>query len=181
MIGRFSRSRPGPPVTEEPQHERRTPMNEPAPLLPVSELALELPAPSVEGWPSYLAGRGIEITLDDIGRESITRAAARELIIEHSENEAQERERLQQHREAVERQAIERDQQWRAEMPRGIPVGTFPDGVDPIIGQIEAEKASDPRRRQMEEELWGRKFGRPATVDEPEYTYHPIKQEADES
>ena len=57
-------------------------------LVPLSVLALDLSAPSVGGWPAYLAGRGIEVVADDLGRDSITRADARRLFTERREAEA---------------------------------------------------------------------------------------------
>jgi hypothetical protein len=54
----------------------------------------------------------------------------------------------------------------------------FPPGEDPIRIQIAAELAADPRRASMQE-LMDAQFGR-AAGDEPEYTYHPIREEADE-
>ena len=51
------------------------------PPAPLSHLELDLPAP-VEGWAVFLAGRGVEVTLDDIGRMSVSRGDARQLLIE---------------------------------------------------------------------------------------------------
>ena len=149
-------------------------MNE---LIPLSVLELNLAPPG--GWSVYLAGHGIAVVEDDIGRPAIARAAARHLLIEYREAQAREVERLRRHREEVERQAIEQDEQFRAQLHPGIPLGTFPDGVDPIIGQIEAEKASDPRRKSMREELLDAQFGR-SPGDEIPYTYHPIGPASDD-
>ena len=49
----------------------------PEPPVPLSHLELDLPAP-VAGWPAFLAARGVEVTLDDIGRMSISRDDARQ-------------------------------------------------------------------------------------------------------
>jgi hypothetical protein len=57
------------------------------PLVPLSVIELDLPAP-VEGWTSYLASRNIEIVTDDLGRLSISRADAKQLFDERPEGEA---------------------------------------------------------------------------------------------
>jgi hypothetical protein len=41
----------------------------------MSVLALDLPAPG-DGWSAFLAGRGIEVVTDDIGRKTISRGHA---------------------------------------------------------------------------------------------------------
>jgi hypothetical protein len=51
----------------EPASDVIVPPEQPVPL---SVLELDLPTP-VEGWTFLLAARGVEITLDDIGRMSI--------------------------------------------------------------------------------------------------------------
>jgi hypothetical protein len=151
-------------------------MNE---LIPLSVLELDMAPPSTGGWSAYLAGYGIAVVEDDIGRLSIARGAARHLLAEHREAEAREVERLRRHREETERQAIERDEKFRAGHP-GIPAGTFPEGVDPVAAQIQAEKDADPRIGGMQEELWGRKFGRAATADEASFVYHPVQRGEEE-
>jgi hypothetical protein len=45
-------------------------------LIPLSHLALDLPAPTT-GWPVELDRRGIEVVTDDIGRKAISRADAK--------------------------------------------------------------------------------------------------------
>jgi hypothetical protein len=79
--------------------------------VPLSVLELDLPAPA-EGWHVYLAGRGVEVTLDDIGRAAISRADARQVFDERREAEARRREKAAE----LERQAVVRDQQRRAQI-----------------------------------------------------------------
>jgi hypothetical protein len=50
-----------------------------------------LPEPA-GGWVAYLAGRGIEVITDDIGRDAISRDDARLLIAERRAAEARKRE-----------------------------------------------------------------------------------------
>jgi hypothetical protein len=87
---------------------RTAPAAEPAPdvkfsaddLIAISVLALDLAEPPVGGWAAYLKGRGIAVIDDGIGRPSISRDDARQLLDEKRENEARRR-------EIAERQAIE--------------------------------------------------------------------------
>ena len=64
----------------------------PEELVPLSVLALDLAQPA-EGWNIYLAGRGITVTVDDLGRTAIARGDARRLFVERRENEARGREK----------------------------------------------------------------------------------------
>ena len=70
--------------------------------------------PAVVGWAVYLAGRGIAIQVDDIGRQAIARADARQLLDEQREM----REIARKH-ELIERQAVEADRQRRAQLWQG--------------------------------------------------------------
>jgi hypothetical protein len=51
------------------------------PVIPLSVLALDLDVP-VEGWATFLTGRGIEILTDDLGRASVARGDARQLFVD---------------------------------------------------------------------------------------------------
>jgi hypothetical protein len=117
-------------------------------LIPLSVLQLDLAAAGVGGLPAYLVGRGIAIKLDDIGRECVTRAAARDLLAEQRESEA----RKARKREEAERQAAERDREWRAQLHRGIPAGLIPEGVAPAAAMLQAAHDARPRRRSMLED-----------------------------
>jgi hypothetical protein len=59
-------------------------------LVPLVVLELSLDVPAI-GWNVYLADRDIAITLDDLGREAVSRDDARMLIAEKRENEARAR------------------------------------------------------------------------------------------
>jgi hypothetical protein len=113
----------------------------PAELVPLSHLQLDLPAPG-EGWPVHLAHRGVEITLDDLGRASIARADARRLFSERREAEARSRERAAD----LERQMVERDRQFRASLGRGIPADAIPHGMTYAEAVVSAELDSQVYR-----------------------------------
>jgi hypothetical protein len=152
---------------------RTAPVVEPAPdvmvpaepPVPLSHLELDLPAP-VEGWAVFLAGRGVEVTLDDIGRMSVSRGDARQLLTEQREAEVQRREKAAE----LERQAVERDQQRRAQLWGGIPADLIPGGVAPAAAMLQAAVDSRPRRRSVLEDALA---GEGAT-------FHPIRHDPDE-
>jgi hypothetical protein len=126
---------------------------------PLSVLALDLMAP-VEGWATFLADRGISITIDDIARASVSRSDARQLLSEQREAEVRRREKAAQ----LERQAVERDRAWRAQLGGGIPAYAIPDGVAPAAAMLQAAVDARPRRTSvLEEALAGEAL-----------TFHPI-------
>jgi hypothetical protein len=154
MIGDKSRFRTAPVV--EPAPDVMVPAEPPVPL---SHLELDLPAP-VEGWGVFLAGRGVEVTLDDIGRMSVSRGDARQLLIEQREAEVRRREKAAE----SERQAVERDRAWRAQLGGGIPANAIPDGVAPAAAMLQAAVDARPRRTSvLQEALAGEAL-----------TFHPI-------
>jgi hypothetical protein len=120
-------------------------------LIPVSNLALDLDEPA-GGWVAYLKGRGIEVMTDDIGRPSIARADARQLLDEQREAEARKRAKLAEN----ERRAIEDDRLRRAQIWRGVPVEALPVGVSAGDAMAAAARESLPKRQsQLEEALSG--------------------------
>jgi hypothetical protein len=112
--------------------------------VPLSQLALDLPEPAA-GWAAELGRRGIPVELDDIGRPSITRAAARDLLTEHREDEA----RKARHRAETERQAVEADQAFRAQLPRGIPSAAVPAGVSAGLVMMLSDPFPSERRQSV--------------------------------
>lgn len=131
-------------------------------LIPISVVALDLPAPAT-GWPAWLADRHITVIRDDVGMKCISRGDARQLFADHLEDEA----RANRLRAEVERQAIEQDQQFRAQIAAGIPVDAVPVGMT----AAELMMASDPmgegsRRESVLEHALAHQDG--AIV------YHPI-------
>ena len=124
-------------------------------LIALSVLELGLPAPG-EGWPAYLADRGISITIDDIGWAAISRTDAR-----RREAEARARE----HTAVVERQAIEQDRQRLALIYKGVPADAVPIGVHPSTAMLQAAHDAGPRRASMVEEAFS---------NSGETTFHPM-------
>jgi hypothetical protein len=152
-------------VTEPPVHDDvMAPAADP---VPVSHLALDLPEPPVGGWVAYLAGRGLEVLTDDIGRPAVSRAIAGQLLTECREDEIRRREAA----EAAERQALEADRVRRANMPTGIPAGLVPDGLRPAEAMMLAGESSAPRAMCVREQLLQREL---AHRTEPELIYQPI-------
>jgi hypothetical protein len=134
-------------------------VNVAADVIPLSHLELDLVAP-VEGWTVFLAARGVEVTLDDIGRMSVSRGDARQLLIEQREAEVRRREKAAE----LERQAVERDRAWRAQLGGGIPANAIPDGVAPAAAMLQAAVDARPRRTSvLQEALAGEAL-----------TFHPI-------
>jgi hypothetical protein len=120
-------------------------------LVPISVLALDLDVPPV-GWDVYLSDRAIEIVPDDLGRRSVSRAAAKELIREKQAAESHARE-VMERREA---QLIQQDRLRRANMPTGIPAGAVPAGMTGAEAMVLAGEKRRPRsvREQLlEKEL----------------------------
>jgi hypothetical protein len=127
--------------------------------VPLSVLSLDLVAPAT-GWPAYLNSRGIEVVTDDIGRQAIGRADARQLFDEKRETEA----RRAQHFEAVERQAFADYQQQRARLFHGVSADELPVGVRAGDAMLQAARASLPKRQSpLEEAFSGESM-----------TFHPI-------
>ena len=89
-------------------------------LIPLSVLSLDLPAP-VTGWRAELHRRGLAIVRDDLGREAISRDAARSLLTEQRES-AERHARLQQ--EAEQRAAAQ-----AVQVAAGVPADAIPPGV----------------------------------------------------
>jgi hypothetical protein len=136
-------------------------MAEPVPL---STLGLDLAAPAA-GWAVELDRRGIPVEPDDLGRPSISRAAARELFAEHREDEA----RKARHREETERQAIEADRRFRAGLPGGIRSDAVPAGVT----AAQLMMLSDPMQGSRRQSVLEHSLANPAGA----LIYHPVAGE----
>jgi hypothetical protein len=117
-----------------------TSMGEPIPL---AVFELDYPTPPA-GWAAELNRRGVAIVLDDIGRPSIPRAAARDLLTEHREEEA----RKARHREEIERRAIEADRAFRAQLSRGIPADAVPVGMTAAQLMMAADPMDERSQRE---------------------------------
>ena len=92
---------------------------------------------------------------------------ARQLFDERREAEARAREIARRQEQA----AVEADQQWRAQLPNGLPWHALPHGVSPAEAWAQAEKDARPKRRSvLEEALAGEAM-----------TFHPIGPDGNES
>jgi hypothetical protein len=149
--------RPAPAA--KPDHDVIEPLE---PLVPLSVIQLDLDGPA-EGWASYLASRDIAVVLDDIGRLSISRDAARQLFDERREAEARKAEM----RAESEKRAVEADRQWRSQLPRGVPWYEVPDGVLPVVAMTAADRAAQPKRTSVLQEALANSGG---------MTYHSLAQ-----
>jgi hypothetical protein len=122
----------------------------PADVIPLSHLELDLPAP-VEGWAVFLAARGIEVTLDDIGRMAVARVDARQLLTERREREAEQARR----RKLQEAQAVADDQIRRSQIWGGIPADHLPPGVAPAAVMLQNDRDAQPKRQSVLEHALG--------------------------
>jgi hypothetical protein len=127
--------------TTEPTRDESSPLE---PLISLVELELSLDAP-VEGWTVFLAARGIEVTLDDIGRMAVARVDARRLLTEKREREAEQARR----RKLAEAQAVADDQLRRSRIWGGAPAV---EGVSAAALMLQADKDAQPRRRSVLQE-----------------------------
>jgi hypothetical protein len=103
------------------------------------------------------------VVLDDLGRRCTDRDTARGLFAERAEAERRQREAQQRHEEELAEQAANN-------RPRGgVPADRVPDGVSPAAAMLQAALDAEPRRRSVLEE---------ALDNEPDLTYHPVRDES---
>jgi hypothetical protein len=112
------------------------------PLIPLSVLALDLAEAPADGWAAFLAGQGISIEFDDLGRRAISRGDAKQLLDAQRQNEIRRQDLMARNEQA----AIEADRQFRAGLHPGIPWHALPDGVLPASAMLQQAKDSEPRR-----------------------------------
>jgi hypothetical protein len=108
--------------------------------VPLSHLGLDLDVPAI-GWVFYLTGRGVSVLVDDLGRDSISRVDAKQLLDERRQAEIRRREVA----ERQEQQAIEADRQWREHLNPGLPWYEIPPGVSAAELWAAAEKDAKPK------------------------------------
>jgi hypothetical protein len=116
------------------------------PTVPLSVLALDLAEP-VEGWPNFLGARAIAIIPDDLGRDCVSRQAARRLLDEKRESDL----RQAALRRLAEQQAVEDDERRRALIWKGVPASALPPDASPASVMLHAAKDARPRRQSMVE------------------------------
>ena len=132
-----------------------TQVSAPAEPIPLSVLTLDLAEPPIQGWSTYLASRGVELTLDDLGRLAVSRSDARMLLTEKREAETRRAELFAEQ----DRRAEQQDRLHRASLPAGIPAGMVPDGLTPAQGMMLADKSSGPQAKSVREQLLERELG----------------------
>ena len=114
----------------------------------------------------YLIGRNIPVVVDDIGRDAISRDAARQLFTEHRENQL----RAQEVAARQEQKAVEEDRRFRAALYRGQPWHELPVGVSAAEAWAAADRAARPKRTSVFEDS----LSHQGTV------FHPISGTPDE-
>ena len=131
------------PVTEHTESDNPLPIAhvDPADLLPISYLELNLPRPA-EGWPDFLGRRAIAFVPDDLGRDCVRRQDARRLLDE----QRAEMLRAAKRRKVAEAEAVEADQRRRALIWKGVSADAIPVGVHPATAMLQASKDAQPRR-----------------------------------
>jgi hypothetical protein len=136
------------------------------PLIPVSVLALDLPAPAVGGWHAYLAAKGIRVVGDDLGRDCVARGDAARLFGEKREDEV----RQAALRRLAEQEAVEADERRRALIWKGLPADAMPSDASPASVMLEAARDSGPRRQSAVA----------AFLDGDSMVMHPIHESGDD-
>jgi hypothetical protein len=134
--------------------------------VPLSVLTLDLAEP-VEGWHAFLAARGVEVVDDDLGRASVSRDAARQLLTEQREREAEQARR----RKLLEARQVADDQIRRAQIWQGIPADDLPPGVAPAAVMLQADRDARPRRQSVLQEV---------LAGSETLTYHPLPASGEE-
>lgn len=135
----------------------------PTPLIALSVLELDLDPPG-GGWDLDLARRGVSVVIDDLGRRSISRDAARRLFTERRESQVRAQ-------EAAARNDVELEARRLASIRPGIPAGMIPDGVLPVVAMTAADRDNRPRRLTPLQE---------ALNNTGELAFHPLRDEADD-
>jgi hypothetical protein len=149
-----------PSVEQPPTHAA---LPEPVPL---SVLELDHPTPG-EGWASYLHERNIPVGEDDLGRPSIARVDARQLLAEARKSELRKREALAQQEQA----AVEADRVKFAQIWKGVDADSLPAGVSAGDAMIAAAIAGRPKRQSPLEA---------ALSNSPSMEYHAYPPNPDE-
>src|SRR5215213_7228914 len=119
----------------------RTPVAQPSEWIPLSVLALDLPAPS-EGWANYLGRRAIAFVPDDLGRDCVRRQDARRLLDERRADELRRRAMARQQ----EQEAVEADRVRFAQIWKGVSADMMPPGVAPAAVMLQSVKDAQPKR-----------------------------------
>lgn len=116
----------------------------PGELVPLSILQLDQTEP-VEGWAVFLGRRAIVIRPDNLGRDSVTSTAARQLLDEQRELKLKQQRRLK----LAEAEAVEADERRRAALWQGLPADRLPVGAHPASAMLAAAKDAQPKRTSV--------------------------------
>jgi hypothetical protein len=135
------------------------------PTVPLSVLALDLAEPA-EGWSNFLGRKAITTIPDDLGRDCISRQAARRLLDEQREQVLRQAAR----RRLVEQEAVEADEQFRAQLWGGVRADRMPSDARPAEVMLAAARDAQPRRQSVLQDALA---GGGAV-------YHPIHQPAED-
>jgi hypothetical protein len=119
------------------------------PLIPLSILELDLPAPT-NGWAAGLAELGIEVRLDDLGRACVARGDARRLFEERRAEQAEAEQR--------QRKAAEASDRWHQEhyvTPNGVHWTQIPSGMTAgqYLAMTDPDRQRGKRRTPLEDAL----------------------------
>jgi hypothetical protein len=136
------------------------------PLIPVSHLALDLPAPASGDWHAFLAGKGIRVVPDDVGRDCVASHDAARLVGEKRGDEV----RRAALARLAEQEAVEADERRRAQIWKGVPADAMRPDALPASVMLQAVKDSRPRRLSPLQE---------ALSNEETLTFHPFPQEGE--
>jgi hypothetical protein len=152
--------------------EALTETADPADLVTLADLATEgfgygspyvtTPRDAIDALARQLAD---DIVIDDIGRRSVSRSAARALFTERREAEARQREAQRRREAELEEQPLSNP------IRGGVPCDQIPDGVLPASAMLQAARDAQPKRRSVLEQ---------ALTNDDGITYHPVDRE-DES
>jgi len=114
----------------------------------------------------FLGVRTITIIPDDLGRDCVSRQAARRLLDEQRERVL----RQAALRRVQEQEAVEADERRRALIWKGVPAWALPDGAAPAAVMLQVAKDFQPKRRTVLQDA----------LDGGESVYHPIHQQAED-
>lgn len=117
------------------------PVVSPVELIPISVLALDL-SEAPAGWLVELRRRGIEISVDGVGRLAVTADVARQLLEEERAAEAR-REAAMARNEAKAAAAYE---EFRGRLWTGLSAEFMPAGVQPAQAMLQASRDAQPKR-----------------------------------
>jgi hypothetical protein len=103
---------------------------------------------------------------DDLGRDCVSRQAARRLLDEQREQVL----RQAALRRLAEQEVVEADERRRALIWKGVPASALPDGAAPASVMLQAAQDSRPKRRTVLQDA----------LDGGVSVYHPIHQQAED-